>query len=132
MNEKDLWQLVKKYIPGHLIRIENISTKGVPDIHACHNGKSVWIELKIGAGNTVYFQSSQVAFIHEAKKHKETCKVLMRKNELLYLINSEIFLNSVYKSIKGDRVGFNINELSKAFIWGQPWKWNEIAQKIYE
>ena len=132
MNEKDLWQLVKKYIPGHLIRIENISTKGVPDVHACHNGKSVWIELKIGAGNTVYFQSSQVAFFHEAKKHKEICKVLMRKNELLYLINSEIFINSVYKSIKGDRVGFNINELSKAFIWGQPWKWNEIAQKIYE
>ena len=64
--------------------------------------------------------------------HKEICKVLMRKNELLYLINSEIFINSVYKSIKGDRVGFNINELSKAFIWGQPWKWNEIAQKIYE
>ena len=101
-------------------------------MHGCHNGKHVWLELKIGSGNTVYFQNSQIAFFHEAKKHKEPVKIFMRKNELLYLINSEIFTNSVYKPIKGDRVAFNINELSKAFIWGQPWKWKDIAQRIYE
>ena len=124
--------MVRKNIPGHLIRIENLVTRGVPDVHACHNGKHVWLELKIGSGNTVYFQNSQIAFFHEAKKHKEPVKILMRKNELLYLINSEIFTNSVYKPIKGDRVAFNINELSKAFIWGQPWKLKDIAQRIYE
>jgi len=101
-------------------------------VHACHNGKHVWLELKIGSGNTVYFQNSQIAFFHEAKKHKEPVKIFMRKNELLYLIDSTIFINSVYKPIKGDRVAFNINELSKAFIWGQPWKWKDIAQRIYE
>ena len=132
MNEKDLWQMVRKNIPGHLIRIENLVTRGVPDVHACHNGKHVWLELKIGSGNTVYFQNSQIAFFHEAKKHKEPVKIFMRKNELLYLIDSTIFINSVYKPIKGDRVAFNINELSKAFIWGQPWKWKDIAQRIYE
>ena len=132
MNEKDLWQMVRKNIPGHLIRIENLVTRGVPDVHACHKGKHEWFELKIGSGNTVYFQNSQIAFFHVAKKHKEPVKIFMRKNELLYLIDSTIFINSVYKPIKGDRVAFNINELSKAFIWGQPWKWKDIAQRIYE
>jgi len=132
MGEKDLWRLIKQKIPGHLIRIENIVGRGIPDLHACHNGKNLWLELKMGKGNSVQFQNSQIAFFHEAKKHNETCKVFMRKNELLYLINSEIFINSVYKIVKGDRVSFNIDGLSQASIWGQPWKWNEIAQKIYE
>ena len=56
----------------------------------------------------------------------------MRKNDLLYLINSEVIINSVYKSIKGDRVSININELSNAWIWGMPWNWKEIVQRIYE
>ena len=92
----------------------------------------MWLELKIGKGNNVQFQNSQIAFFAEAKKHGSTCKVLMRKNDLLYLINSEVIINSVYKSIKGDRVSININELSNAWIWGMPWKWNEIIQRIYE
>ena len=92
----------------------------------------MWLELKIGKGNNVQFQNSQIAFFAEARKHGSNCKVLMRKNDLLYLINSEVIINSVYKSIKGDRVSININELSKAWIWGMSWKWNEIVQRIYE
>jgi penicillin-binding protein-related factor A (putative recombinase) len=87
--------------------------------------------LKIGKGNNVQFQSSQIAFFHEAKKHKAIVKVLMRKNDLIYLIDSNVIINSVYKVIKGDRVSLQISELSKAFIWGAPWNWREITKKIY-
>lgn len=132
MSEKELWQLIKRNVPGHLIRIENLVGAGVPDLHLTHKGKTVWLELKIGKGNNVQFQNSQIAFFAEAKKHGSTCKVLMRKNDLLYLINSEVIINSVYKSIKGDRVSININELSNAWIWGMPWNWKEIVQRIYE
>ena len=92
----------------------------------------MWLELKIGKGNNVQFQNTQIAFFNEAKKHGANCKVLMRKNDLLYLIDSEVIINSVYKSIKGDRVSININELSQAWIWGMPWKGTEITQRIYE
>ena len=92
----------------------------------------MWLELKIGKGNNVLFQNTQIAFFNEARNHGANCKVLMRKNDLLYLINSDVIINSVYKTIKGDRVSININELSKAWIWGMPWKWNEIVQRIYE
>ena len=132
MNEAELWKLLKKNVPGHMVRIENLVGRGVPDVHACHRGKTLWLELKIGKGNNVQFQNTQIAFFNEAKKHGANCKVLMRKNDLLYLINSDVIINSVYKSIKGDRVSININELSKAWIWGMPWKWNEIIQRIYE
>ena len=132
MTEKELWQLIKRNVPGHLIRIENLVGAGVPDLHLTHKGKAVWVELKIGKGNNVQFQSSQIAFFNESKKHGGNIKIIMRKNDLLYLIDSEIIINSVYKSIKGDRVSININELSQAWIWGMPWKWTEITQRIYE
>jgi hypothetical protein len=132
MSEKELWQLIRRNVPGHLLRIENLIGAGIPDCHLTHKGKQVWLELKIGKGNNVQFQNSQIAFFAEAKKHSSTCKVLMRKNDLLYLINSEVIINSVYKSIKGDRVSININELSNAWIWGMPWNWKEIVQRIYE
>ena len=127
MTEKELWQLIKRNVPGHLIRIENLVGAGVPDLHLTHKGKAVWVELKI-----VQFQSSQIAFFNESKKHGGNIKIIMRKNDLLYLIDSEIIINSVYKSIKGDRVSININELSKAWIWGMPWNWKDIVQRIYE
>ena len=132
MSEKELWQLIKRNVPGHLIRIENLVGAGVPDLHLTHKGKTVWLELKIGKGNNVQFQNTQIAFVNEAKKHGGNIKILMRKNDLLYLINSEVIINSVYKSIKGDRVSININELSNAWIWGMPWNWKDIVQRIYE
>ena len=132
MSEKELWLLIKRNVPGHLIRIENLVGAGVPDLHLTHRSKTVWVELKIGKGNNVQFQNSQIAFFNEAKKHGGNIKIIMRKNDLLYLIDSEIIINSVYKSIKGDRVSININELSKAWIWGMPWNWKDIVQRIYE
>ena len=64
MSEKELWQLIKRNVPGHLIRIENLVGAGVPDLHLTHKGKTVWLELKIGKGNNVQFQNTQIAFFN--------------------------------------------------------------------
>ena len=66
------------------------------------------------------------------KKNRENVKVLIRKNELLYLIRSNILIIEVYNSLYSDKIKFNLSEFSRAYIWGKPWRWNEITQKIYE
>ena len=50
MTEALLWQLIKRNITGHLIRIENTSGSGTPDVNACDEGNEVWIELKLAKG----------------------------------------------------------------------------------
>ena len=35
-------------------------------------------------------------------------------------------------SINSDKIKFNLSEFSRAYIWGKPWRWSEITQKIYE
>ena len=60
MSEKELWQLIRRNVPGHLLRIENLIGAGIPDSHLTHKGKQVWLELKIGKGNNVQFQNSQI------------------------------------------------------------------------
>jgi|TARA_A100000172_G_scaffold81078_1_gene72829 penicillin-binding protein-related factor A (putative recombinase) len=132
MREKDLWALFKKNIPGHLVRIENIVTKGVPDVHCSRNGKSVWVELKITNGTRVYFQPSQIAFFEEAKKHQEIVKVFVRHKNLLYLINTTTLLKMVYEVNKSDKITYDISQLAKAHIWGQPYDWKEIYRKLYD
>lgn len=37
--------------PAHCTRIENTAGSGVPDVHACYEGKDIWIELKVGYQN---------------------------------------------------------------------------------
>ena len=56
MSEKELWQLIRRNVPGHLLRIENLIGAGIPDSHLTHKGRQVWLELKIGKGNNVQFQ----------------------------------------------------------------------------
>lgn len=132
MKETELWSLLRQKIPGHLVRIENLVTKGVPDVHCCYQGKHTWLELKIASGNYVYFQSSQIAFMADVIKHKENMKVLMRKKELIYVINPNVIINSCKTEQKNDKVQIEIKNLSSASIWGQPWRWDEIVKEIYD
>tara|TARA_R100000234_G_scaffold46829_1_gene27997 strand:- start:17908 stop:18315 length:408 start_codon:yes stop_codon:yes gene_type:complete len=132
MKEKDLWALFKKNIPGHLVRIENIVTKGVPDVHCSRNGKTLWCELKITNGSRVYFQPSQIAFFTEAKKHGSIVKVFVRHNNLLYLIDTKILLNMEHQVNNSDKITYDISQLSRAHIWGKPYDWREIYRKLYD
>ncbi len=48
--EKNLWsslnQLQKTDPAMFLMRVESTTINGIPDIHACIQGKSFWLELK--------------------------------------------------------------------------------------
>tara|TARA_R100001594_G_scaffold78294_3_gene112874 strand:- start:7000 stop:7215 length:216 start_codon:yes stop_codon:yes gene_type:complete len=67
----------------------------------------------------------------EAIKHKENVKVLLRKKELIYVINPDVIINSCQTEQKNDKVQIEIKNLSSASIWGQPWRWDEIIKEIY-
>jgi hypothetical protein len=45
--ESKLFDRIKKNIKNiHFTRIESSTVNGIPDVHACAEGKSFWIELK--------------------------------------------------------------------------------------
>ena len=64
--EAKLWQDVKKALKdAHLVRIENRSTPGVPDVNGCYNGIEFWLELKVIKGNSLQLSKFQKAWIYE-------------------------------------------------------------------
>ena len=48
--EKNLWSSLNKIQrldpDMYMMRVETTTINGVPDVHACHKGKSFWLELK--------------------------------------------------------------------------------------
>jgi hypothetical protein len=46
VSEANFWQLIRKNVPGHLVRIENHAGTGQPDVNYCIAGVEGWIELK--------------------------------------------------------------------------------------
>jgi len=48
-----------------LVRIENRSLPGVPDVNGCYNGIEFWLELKVIKGNSLQLSKFQKAWIYE-------------------------------------------------------------------
>lgn len=46
--EASMWRYLQKKLPprAHVVRVENRTGPGTPDVYVCHHGKSVWLELK--------------------------------------------------------------------------------------
>lgn len=47
--ESVFWQYIRKALPKnnlHIMRVENLTNKGTPDINFCYKGVEGWIELK--------------------------------------------------------------------------------------
>ena len=47
MKESQFWALVKGKLHGHVERVENVLTRGTPDVNMCHEGSEFWLELKV-------------------------------------------------------------------------------------
>jgi len=62
--ERKLYQKIKKYFKDFsLIRLENSSLHGTPDLLVCNNnGHFFTIELKVTKGNKVTFSPHQISF----------------------------------------------------------------------
>jgi hypothetical protein len=45
--EQNFWRLIKPYVPGHAMRVENSACPGTFDVNGCWDGHEYWIELKV-------------------------------------------------------------------------------------
>ena len=89
MSEKNLWLLLKKNLPPktHYQRIENRVSNGMCDTFLCHNGKSVFIELKTTKNNSILLQKSQIAWNMSLFYSKGLSFFLVK-----HLLTSDLFL----------------------------------------
>lgn len=72
MNEAALWNRIKPAIKdkGHLLRIESMSSLGIPDVNWCYKGIEIWMELKIlRAKNKVHFEKHQPQYHIKRNRH---------------------------------------------------------------
>ena len=134
MNEAGLWQLVKKNVFGHLIRVENTSGSGTPDVHACFKGHETWIELKVAKGNWLHFRSSQIAWFHKRViGHEGACAVLWRdKDDICFTAARNICINLDNAVPAKDRKSCKIPiEIIDHEKFEKPWDWPKISEKLY-
>tara|TARA_B100000287_G_scaffold365834_1_gene360764 strand:+ start:30284 stop:30706 length:423 start_codon:yes stop_codon:yes gene_type:complete len=134
MSEAALWQLAKKGIFGHLIRIENTSGSGTPDVHACFKGHETWIELKTAKGKWLHFRSSQISWFHKrVVGHGGACAVLWRDKDELCIADARNICCKLHYAIPAkDRKSCKIPiEKIEHEKFKKPWNWQKISEKLY-
>jgi penicillin-binding protein-related factor A (putative recombinase) len=89
MTEKNLWLQLKKNLPPktHYQRIENRVSNGMCDTFLCHNGRSVFVELKTTKNNKILLQTSQIAWNMSLFNAKGLSFFLVK-----HLLTSDLFL----------------------------------------
>ena len=87
--EKNLSKLLKLNLPKktHFQRIENRVSSGTPDCYLCHNGLSVFVELKTTKNNRVSMRPSQIAWNLSHSRAKGLSFILVK-----HLLTSNLFL----------------------------------------
>ena len=89
--EAKLYQNVKQnFKQFSLIRIENISLLGTPDLLVCNtSGNFCTLELKVTKGNKVRFSAHQIAF---HKRHSDNTFIMVKALGPLPKKTSSVFL----------------------------------------
>ena len=89
--EAKLYQNVKQNFKSFsLIRIENISLLGTPDLLVCNtSGNFCTLELKVTKGNKVRFSAHQIAF---HKRHTDNTFIMVKALGPLPKKTSSVFL----------------------------------------
>ena len=87
--EKNLAKLFKLKLPKktHYQRIESIASSGTPDTYLCHEGLSVFVELKTTKNNRVSVRPSQIAWNLSHSRAKGLSFFLVK-----HLLTSDLFL----------------------------------------
>jgi Holliday junction resolvase len=131
--EAALWQLIKKNVKGHLVRVENTAGSGTPDVHACCGNHETWIELKLAKGNWLHFRASQIAFFAKRVLHQGgAVKVLWRKQDEICVCDARDVMSVLdyAKPNKDGSVQIPIEQIShQKFL--KPWVWSDITEKVY-
>ena len=132
--EAALWQLVKKNISGHLVRVENTAGSGTPDVHACHRSRETWIELKLAKGNWLHFRASQLAFFAKRVINQHgRVKILWRKQDEICITSALNIMLVLDDSVpnKDGSVKIPIEKITHEKFF-KPWLWQKITEKVYE
>ena len=77
--------LLKKNLPPktHYQRIENRVSNGMCDTFLCHNGRSVFIELKTKTGRLTKYQQNWIDDLNERGYKAECCYGLEKALDLI-------------------------------------------------
>ena len=132
MTEAQLWQLVKRNVEGHLVRIENTSGSGTPDVHGCSRGQDMWIELKLAKGRWLYFRSSQLAWFAKRQGAGGKVRILFRKLDEIYITSADEILKLIDQAVpnKDKSVRFPI-EIIPSQKFFKPWDWSVIRNNLF-
>jgi len=95
-DEKAVYALNKKRIPGHWTRIESWTTRGIPDSHVCRNGVCAWFENKVGYlrkdGIFLFkLKRSQYAWLTRAWQDNCPAWVCVAVNDDLFYLSARFF-----------------------------------------
>ena len=113
MSEKTFWNYLRENLNIKMYRIENLVSRGMPDVHFIKEGKSGWIELKYSP--KFYFQKKisvglkqeQHLWLKEYKSNKGVCWILFKADKYIMLFSGD---EDLTKSLIG-------NELMDKSIW---------------
>lgn len=67
--ESKFWTGLSKSLPGFLLRIENTTQRGTPDVYWLFRGHSAWVELKVDDGAGTILRAEQKAFAERVAKY---------------------------------------------------------------
>lgn len=122
MTEKQLWLKVKKGLEPlltHCVRLEEITSVGVPDVNCCCNGVEFWLELKVVREKRIQFRFSQVAWITARCGHGGRVFLLARDGDDLIVISGTDVFNLAMEH-------GNIEKITPLAVFKKPWNWPEI------
>lgn len=109
--EQKFWQLLKPHIPGHVQRIENSTSVGIPDVNFAYNGKETWLELKAGSK----LRDSQKIWHQQRTIQGSRVLVVERLGDIIYISKP---------------TGNEIGEYSLLWKESKPWSWKLIVGVI--
>ncbi|HBP66248.1 MAG TPA: hypothetical protein DD730_18810 [Desulfosporosinus sp.] len=124
--EQKFWQLLKPHIPGHVNRIENSASVGIPDVNYCYNDRETWLELK---ANVNWLCQVRDVLDHPNK---------IRDSQLIW--HNQRFFHGGSRILVATRDGDSIKIISalgayRYFVEGvfpKPWDWSSIEGILKE
>ena len=75
--EQKFYQWFRDQCSGmDVMRVENTTMGGVPDVNICSHGQEIWVELKVYVGGRVLIRPDQFAWGHRRAFHKGNCFIV--------------------------------------------------------
>ena len=87
MSEANLWKQLRENLKDcDLQRLESgMTSRGIPDVNGCCDGKEFWIELKYTKTNKVGIRPEQVAWMLRRRKNGGRTFILVKTQKELYV-----------------------------------------------